>query len=203
MIAFIEHYHYLALFAILILGGIGLPFPEEATLMLAGFLLAHDIIKPVPGTIIILTGLLISDFFLYSIGKKYGKKILERPKFQHLLSPKRLSVLEEKFRRHGGLIILFGRHFFGLRAQLFLAAGISRLPPLQFVLFDALSATITMAVFIGIGYAGGNSFQIIKRDISRIEHVVLFVVVVALFLFLIINRIRERYRIKVESGVGD
>jgi membrane protein DedA with SNARE-associated domain len=127
----------------------------------------------------------------------------DHAKFRKVLSPQRLATLEDKFRRRGSLIILLGRHFLGLRAQVFLAAGISRFPPVKFLFVDALSALITMGIFMGIGYTAGNSFQIIKQDISRIEHIALFAAVVMLFLYIIARQIRERIRIGRESAGGE
>jgi membrane protein DedA with SNARE-associated domain len=200
MLPLIEHFPYLGLFAFILLGGIGLPFPEDATLMLAGFLMSHGMIKAVPAAMLMLTGLLISDFFLFSMGRKYGSTLLDHAPFRKVLSRQRLASLEDKFRRRGSLIILLGRHFLGLRAQVFLAAGISRFPPMKFLIVDALSALITMGIFMGIGYTGGKSFQIIKQDISRIEHVSLFAAAVILFLYVIRRYIRERIRIGRESA---
>ena len=40
----IDHFPYVGIFVLLILGGIGLPFPEDATLILSGFLVAHKVI---------------------------------------------------------------------------------------------------------------------------------------------------------------
>jgi membrane protein DedA with SNARE-associated domain len=37
---FINHFPYLGIFLLLILGGMGLPFPEDTTLILSGFLIA-------------------------------------------------------------------------------------------------------------------------------------------------------------------
>ena len=72
-----EHFPLLALFALLILGGIGLPFPEDTTLILAG------------------------------------------------------------------------RHLVGLRAELFLVAGVMRMPVLKFVLADAVSLSLSIAIMTG------------------------------------------------------
>jgi len=44
------------------------------------------------------------------------------------------------------------------------------MPYRTFLLADALSALSTIAVMTGIGYAGGNSLQVILKDISRIGH---------------------------------
>ena len=42
---FVNHFPYLGMFLLLILGEIGLPFPEDATLILSGFLTAHEMFK--------------------------------------------------------------------------------------------------------------------------------------------------------------
>jgi len=167
----IDHFPYVGIFALLILGGIGLPFPEDATLILSGFLVAHDVVNPLPTFLIVYVGLLASDFFLYQVGKKYGRMIVEHKKFQKILSPDRLSKLEEKFKRRDVWVILIGRHFLGLRAQIFLVAGVLRMPAIKFLIADAATSILTIALMGGIGYVGGNSVQILKKDLSRIEHI--------------------------------
>jgi len=69
----IEHFPYVGVFVLLILGGIGLPFPEDATLILSGFLIAHGLMKPLPAFLVIYPALIMTDFSLYWVGKKYGR----------------------------------------------------------------------------------------------------------------------------------
>ncbi|MBI5096405.1 MAG: DedA family protein [Nitrospirae bacterium] len=181
----IGHFPYIGLFILLILGGIGLPFPEDATLILCGFLISTKVVAPLPALLISYSGLLIADFFLYLIGKKYGRRIVTHKRFHHILSPERLSLLEEKFNRKGILIILFGRHLIGLRVNIFLVAGVMRMPPLKFVTVDALSSTFTMALMVGAGYIGSESLQVIRKDITRIEHIGILLVIIVLLSYLI------------------
>jgi membrane protein DedA with SNARE-associated domain len=121
---FINHFPYGGIFLLLILGEIGLPFPEDATLVLSGFLTAHEVIKPLPAFLVVYSGLLITDFLLYLAGKKYGRSIVEHKRFHKIISPDRLSKLEEKFRKWGGLVVFLGRHVWGLRAQICLDFGL-------------------------------------------------------------------------------
>jgi membrane protein DedA with SNARE-associated domain len=123
----INHFPYGGIFLLLLLGEIGLPFPEDATLILSGFLTAHEVVKPLPAFFVVYSGLLITDFLLYSAGKKYGRSIVEHKRFHKIISPDTLSKLEEKFRKWGGLVVFLGRHVWGLRAQIFLAAGVMRI----------------------------------------------------------------------------
>ncbi|MBI5676280.1 MAG: DedA family protein [Nitrospirae bacterium] len=180
----VEHFPYAGLFILLILGGIGLPFPEDATLILCGFLLSQTIIKPMPGLLVVYSGLLIADLLLYHFGRKFGRKIVTHKRFQRILSPERFSKIEEQFKRRGSLFILIGRHFIGLRAQIFIVAGVMRMSALKFSIADAVSAIFTIAIMVGAGYAGGNSLQVIKKDISRIEHVAVFVLITMLVIYL-------------------
>ena len=180
----IKHFPYLGLFVLLVLGGIGLPFPEDATLILCGFLIAQDIVRAIPAIVIVYIGLLLADYFLYFVGRKYGRKIVTHKRFHRILSPERLLAIEDKFNKRGSLIILFGRHFLGLRAQLFIAAGVMKMPALKFMLLDAFTSIFTMALMIGAGYLGGNSLQALKKDISKIEHIAVLVIVLLLVVYL-------------------
>jgi membrane protein DedA with SNARE-associated domain len=132
-------------------------------------------------------GLLIADLILHVIGRKFGRQIITHPRFQKWLSPERLSFLEEKFNRQGILFILLGRHLAGLRAQIFLVSGILKMSTIKFVLADAVSSTFTMGLMIGAGYLGGNSLEVLKRDLSRIEHVAVVLLVLALLGYVIYN----------------
>lgn len=191
--AFVHHFPYLGVFALLVLGGIGLPFPEDTTLILSGFLAAHDVIKPLRGFLVVYAGLLVSDFFLFWIGRTYGRKVVEHRRFQRLISAERLVNLEEKFRKWGVWVVFFGRHLLGLRAQIFLVAGVMKMHPIKFLVADGATALFTIAIMGGIGYAGGNSVQILRRDITRIEHLVIVVFVILLTIWIVV-RCREMRR---------
>jgi membrane protein DedA with SNARE-associated domain len=188
----IEHFPYLGLFLLLLLGGVGLPFPEDATLILCGFLISTQIVKPIPALITVYAGLLIADLTLHFIGKKYGRQVVTHRRFHKLISPERLSFLEDKFNRRGILIILLGRHVAGLRAQIFLVSGIMRMPSLKFLVTDAVSSLLTMALMIGAGYWGGNSFKFIKQGLVRIEHIAILVVIIFILFYSIYRYLKPK-----------
>ncbi len=183
----INQFPYAGLFILLILGGIGFPFPEDATIILSGFLVANNIVKPVPAFLVVYPGLLITDFILYSFGRKYGRMVVTHKRFHKIISPKSLSLLEDKFKKSGNLVVFFGRHIIGLRAQIFLVAGIMRMAPLKFLAVDATSAIFTIALMGGIGYVGGHSLYIIRRDITKIEHIAILVIVLLITIYLILK----------------
>lgn len=190
--AFVEHFPYIGIFILLILGEIGLPFPEDATLILSGFLIAQKVTKPLPTILVVYCGLLLTDFFLYWVGKKYGRKVIEHKRFHRLLSAEKLLTLEEKFKKWGAYVVFVGRHFLGIRAQIFLAAGVMRMSTLKFIVADAASAILTMTLMIGTGFLGGNSVQILQRDLKRIEHIGILILAILFTGWMIHKYFRNR-----------
>lgn len=187
----VEHFPYIGLFLLLVLGGVGFPLPEDTTLILCGFLISTEVVNPVYALFVVYSGILITDFGLYSVGKKYGRKIVTHRRFHKIISTERLLMLQDKFRRKGILFILVGRHIAGLRAQIFLTAGVMRMPAVKFLVADAVSSLFTIAIMVGAGYAGGHSLQVIKRDITRIEHIGIFLAVILLAVYMIFRYVRS------------
>jgi len=190
--AFVEHSPYVGILILLILGEIGLPFPEDATLILSGFLMSQRVTKPLPTLIVVYCGLLLTDFSLYWVGKKYGRKVVEHKRFRRILSAERFLTLEEKFKKWGIYVVFVGRHFLGIRAQIFLVAGVMRMSALKFILADAASAILTMTLMIGLGFLGGNSIQVLHKNLNRIEHIGILIVVILFTAWILYNYFRNR-----------
>jgi membrane protein DedA with SNARE-associated domain len=165
--SWLPHFPYLGVFLFLVLGTTGFPFPEDTILIMSGFLAAQGVIDPVPAFLIIYPTLLMTDFVLFWSGKRFGRKVVEHRRFQRIVSPSRLQRLEEAFRKWGLIVILVGRLLPGLRAQIFLTAGVVKFPGSRFILADAGSALVTMGLMAGIGYAGAENTEVWKEVLSR------------------------------------
>jgi len=83
----IQHFTYIGSFCLLILGGLGFPLPEDGVLIMSGLLIAHGVIKLAPTLLAIYPSLLIADSILYSIGRKYGRMVVEHKRFSKIVSP--------------------------------------------------------------------------------------------------------------------
>jgi len=178
MVTFLgQEFPYLGLVLLLILGTLGLPFPEDAILVSTGALVAQEVIEPFPAFLVVGCTLLFTDLFLYSVGRKYGRRLVEHRVFQKRISSDRLSKLENQFTRYGSLVVFFGRLLPGLRAQIFLVAGVLHMHRTLFLVTDAVSAALTMVLWGGLGYLGATNITTLKNHLSRIE---LFVFLVLL-----------------------
>ena len=174
----IHQFPYVGLFVLLVLGVIGFPFPEDAILILCGFLIASGVVKPAPALIVVASGMLMTDYFLYYVGRKYGRKVVAHRRFRKIISARREVRLEKIFRRWGVFAILLGRHLVGLRSQIFLVAGILRMPRARFVLADAASSIVTMTIMVGAGYWGGSTLDLIKKDMKEAQYALLILIAI-------------------------
>ena len=194
--AVILHFTYIGIFCLLILGGLGFPFPEDGILIISGLLISHGVIKLIPALFIIYPSLLIADFILYAIGRKYGRMVVEHKRFSKIVSPATLLRFEEKFTRWGALMVFMGRHFIGFRAPIFLISGVMRISRAKFLIADGLSAIVTISITLGLGYLGGNSLMILKRDITRVDSILILALVILVAGCIVLRYFRDKVKTK-------
>lgn len=182
---FLGHAPLAGIFLLLLLGGLGLPFPEDATLIVTGYLAASGAIPAAAAWLVCYAGILTADSLLHRLGKKFGPAIVNHRRFRRFLTPERLASLEKRFRRNGFLFVLLGRYLAALRPQVFLVSGIMRMPFSAFLAADALSGLVSVSVMLGIGYWGGSSLEALKKDLSRIEHLAVAVLAASVLLVVV------------------
>jgi len=185
-VSFIEHLPYLGLFVVLVLGGLGFPFPEGVSLMICGFLISSHVAEPLIIIPLALAGVLSGDMLSYIIGRRYGRAMLKHRMFKKIVSQRRLETFEEKFNKRGLVFIFFGGRFI---SGIFLVAGIMRMPRSRLLLCDALSAITGIVVWGGIGYMSAHSLEILRQDVTRIEHLVILIGVFILVVYLFYKKI--------------
>ena len=109
----------------------------------------------------------MGDFVLYSIGYKFGRGLaMKHPRLANLLHAEREERVEKWIRDHGLKILFVVRFMVFLRAPIYLAVGILRMPARQFVAVDALCAAAVVGTFFGLSYRYGDQ---IKRWIHGSE----------------------------------
>jgi len=152
----LTQFPYAGLFLLLLLGCIGFPFPEDAVLVTCGLLISQGIIMPLPGFLTVYSGIMLCDFIIYSIGKKYGRAIVTHRMLRRILSREKLHSIEKKFNKFGWLCIVLGRQIIGVRAQTILVSGILDMPRWKFLFVDAVASALTILIMLSLGYIGAK-----------------------------------------------
>jgi membrane protein DedA with SNARE-associated domain len=158
---------YLGIALILVLGGLGLPIPEEAPIVLAAVLARNGQLKVPLAFASCLGGVLFGDMVVYFLGFFYGEKVLSFPLTRRLLTRQRESQIKGYFHRHGFKILVSGRFVPGFRTAAYLTAGILQLPPLKLFLTDFIAATLSTSLMFALGYAFANQIQSGIREVQQ------------------------------------
>lgn len=155
----IRQFGYLGIGLILVLGGLGLPIPEEAPIILAAILTRNGQMSALPAVASCLLGVLLGDFVVYLLGYCYGEKVLRFPLTRRFLTRQREAQIKGYFHRHGFKILLSGRWVPGFRTAAYLTAGILRLPTLKLLLIDLVAVTMSTAMMFGLGFVFADQIQ--------------------------------------------
>lgn len=196
----VVQFPYAGLFLMPLLGCIGFPFPEDVILLSCGFLISQRTVVPLPALLVVYAGVIISDFLIYSLGRKYGRAIITHRRFKKLLPPEKLHSLETRFRKYGVLSIIIGRQIIGVRAQTLLAAGVLDMPLRTFLMIDAFAASVTVMLMTALGYTGTQ--RLIKDHAISLNGICLLMVPVLLAV-LIFFFIKRHWSRRTTNGAGN
>jgi membrane protein DedA with SNARE-associated domain len=190
---FLQSWGYLGIFLGIIATGVGFPMPEELPIVVAGGRASRDLVDWWLMLPVCIAGVVIGDGCLYAIGRFWGRHLLEYKWVKtRILPPERLRSIEQNFQQHGIKILLFARLTPGVRAPIFLTAGLTRLSLGSFVVADAIYAVPGVSLLFALGYFFTDSMvNLIKNDVEQIKHIIILVIIVGVagyFLYRFLRR---------------
>lgn len=183
---------YLVIFGLLILCGVGNPLPEDTILIAGGYLAYAEVVNVYYIIAICYVGIIGGDVLLYSIGRKYGQRVIEHPKFLRLIPIARVDKIRRGFRRWGHWMIFFARFLVGFRSPTFLLSGVMKLPFKEFLVIDCLGAVISVPLFVGLGYLFGTHVEAIRHDVTRVKHWIVAAIILLIAIFFVWRWFRSR-----------
>jgi membrane protein DedA with SNARE-associated domain len=184
--AFVSDWGYLGVFLGIIATGLGFPMPEELPVVIGGGLAggfsdsdSEHVIHWWIMLPVCIVGVVIGDTCLYCIGRFWGRKLVNSEYVKkRLLPPERFASIQENFQLYGIKILLFARLTPGIRAPIFLTAGITHLPFLRFLLADGIYAIPGVGLLFTLGYFFmDRTIAIIKNNVWVKEVIILTLIV--------------------------
>jgi membrane protein DedA with SNARE-associated domain len=189
---FLQNWGYLGISLGIIATGAGFPMPEELPVVVAGVLAGHNIVYWWLMLPVCIVSVIIGDSILYFIGRWWGPRLLQYPWVKkHLITPERLASVEKNFDQYGVRILLFARMTPGIRAPIFVTAGIIRLPLAKFVLADGLYAIPGVSLLFGLGYWFGEGILGLVEKAEHVKFWIMLVLVAGVGLYVLYRFLRK------------
>ncbi len=193
---------YLSIFGILFVCGLGVPIPEDITLISAGILASMKTIR-LPGALIVcFIGVLVGDSILFNLGRYYGRRVFQLPVFRRIFTQERIEAAEARVRRNSKFICFSGRFLPGLRAPIFLTAGVMGVRPLIFYGLDGFAALISVPAWVFVGYYAAENIEKALKIAKHLQIYILLTVGVFIAAYMA-NRWQKNRKARIEQATPE
>jgi membrane protein DedA with SNARE-associated domain len=196
-------------FAVIVVCGLGLPLPEDITLLTMGYLTylplpngaSREHASVVVAIIAGFLGCMGGDGVMFWIGRRFGLGVIKMRPFRWLLTPARLARARTIMDRHGPKILFAARFMPGVRTVGYFTAGSLGTSYLRFLTYDGLAAAISVPFFVFAGFYWGTDIDWAIAQVRRAEHGMLIVIAVVT-VTTIVKAVRARRRDAAYSEIS-
>src|SRR5690242_19865388 len=170
---------------------IGLVAPGEFTVILGGVIAGQGTINIFVLIAIVWVCTLSGDSLSFFLGRRLGRRFLERhgPKFR--LTPERLGQVDEHFKRRGGSTVLVGRFIGFVRPIAPFVAGASGMQYRRFIPYSVLGTGIWGPGLCVLGYIFWQSFDKVTKIAGRATLIFSLVMAVGVAIWWTRKRLRD------------
>ncbi|WP_048750355.1 DedA family protein [Aggregatibacter segnis] len=185
LISFFSDYGYFAVLFVLIICGFGVPIPEDITLVSGGVISGLGYTNVHIMLVVSLFGVLLGDSTMYWLGRIYGTKILRFRPIRRFLTLDRLRMVRSKFEQYGNRVLFVARFLPGLRAPIYMVAGITRrVSFIRFLLLDFFAAIISVPIWVYLGDFGASNLDWLHEQIKKGQSII-YILIALLALYLV------------------
>ncbi|MEV4314852.1 DedA family protein [Actinocrispum sp. NPDC049592] len=191
----LDHYGYLGIGGLILVEDFGIPAPGETVLIAGAVYAGAGHLNIVLVVLVAIVAAVLGDNIGYAIGHFGGRRLVLRFGRYVFLTEERLDTAERFFARHGGKVVTIARFVEGLRQANGIIAGITGMPWLRFLAFNALGAALWVGLWAGVGDLAGTHITAIYEQVHRYQLYLLIalgLVVVALVVRHVVRRRRKK-----------
>jgi len=156
---FFRDHGLLALYVLMLLDNIGVPFPSEIPLLLAGVSVSQGDMNFGSAFIVAGIGSLTGALILYVLGRTVGRAVVIRWGRWIRVSEQDLDRAERWFHRRGESSVLFLRVVPLARTLISIPAGMFEMRPIRFGSYTIAGSVAWSMIVIGVGWALGDSYR--------------------------------------------
>ena len=167
---------YETLVGILLLCGLGLPIPEDISLISAGYLAHRGVVNVHVVFLVCFLAVLGGDSLAFVMGRLFGTRLLDSKLAQRFFRPRKQIRVKAYFRKYGSKVIFIARFLPGLRFSIFLSAGTLRVRPSVFVTYDSLAALVSVPALVYLAWIFGEHIDHVVSWARRSEYGILALV---------------------------
>jgi membrane protein DedA with SNARE-associated domain len=192
----IGNFHYLGPFLVLVLCGMGLPIPEEVTLIGCGLLVHEGLVDLRDISLVCAAAILIGDAVPFFLGRHYGDAALRLKWIRWILHPERMLRLRRRFALHGNWVIFSLRFLPGVRVGGYFTVGMMGVRYPRFLLLDALGVLLSVPLSIHVGTLFAGQVEVLEERLGGLSMLLAFLLLSVLIVLGVRSRSTRRARLE-------
>ncbi|HXZ99998.1 MAG TPA: DedA family protein [Candidatus Binatia bacterium] len=178
----------LILFLLMTVQCVGVPFPSEVIMPLAGYLVSAGHLGPAGAAqgvdlllVIVLgvAGNVVGSLLAYWLAAWLGEPVLLGPGRYIGIRRHHVEIADRWFRRHGRAAVLLGRFLPVVRTYISFPAGLARMPLTEFTLYTTVGTIPWVTALALAGWAVGSTWNRISGPIQTAGIVLAILIVLA------------------------
>ena len=185
LLQLIQHYGLAFVFVNVLLLQAGLPVPAYPTLIITGALASRGGASLPALVATAVVAALIADIAWYLAGRKYGSRVLQTICRVSLSPDSCVRQTESIFARWGARSLAVAKFIPGFASVATSMAGVVRLPPWKFVLFDTIGAGLWSGVAIGLGFLFSDAINQVLGVFEALGRIGLWVIAGVFVLYIV------------------
>ena len=195
---------YLGTFILLLAAGVGVPIPEEAPILAAGVAVGQALNENGNGgphlhwwimLPVCILGIVVCDAMLYGVGRFWGPRILNMRWVKRLVSDEKRQTIEENFHTYGLWVLLSARLLPGIRAPIFVMAGVVRIRFTKFLVADGIYALPGVNILFWLAFFLGNAFRDVflrvEGKVSKAGPILILIAIAGVGLYFLYHFLRH------------
>ena len=152
----------LAMVALLLASGVGIPIGEEVVNIPAGILVGQGTMSALPVFIAAYVGVLSGDFLWFGLCRHFGHRLLHKRWVRRFMHPRRLLEAKHEFDDRGAWMLILARFIPGSRIPALTIVAFIKMSWARFAAIELISclftipAQVIVGILIGRELAGQN-----------------------------------------------
>jgi membrane protein DedA with SNARE-associated domain len=178
-------------FVLMLLESACIPVPSEATMLFAGFNVAHGEYSLFAATAAGVLGNLVGSWIAYWVGRAGRVDVLEKHGRKLHIKRSYLEWADRWFERHGDATVFFTRMLPIIRTFISLPAGVARMPFWRFTVLTLAGCIPWVLLLTFIGKEAGDNWESWKDSLHSVDYAVLAGIAIGIAWLLVRNRRRR------------
>jgi membrane protein DedA with SNARE-associated domain len=194
-------FSYALVLGILLACGVGLPVPEDVSLVLGGSLVYQGKAQLLWMMLTGYAGIIMGDSLMFMLGRRFGSKmgVKQTGLLARIITPAKRARVEELFKKHGEKVVMIARFLPGVRAPTYFTAGSVGMKYSHFIFFDSVAALASAPIFVYLGFRFGGELEYLIQQIRKGQQGVLIALAVLIVVTILVSRWRSKREARLEA----